>query len=443
VATAHAEHAIVVDLDDDEEVEELEEEVDEEYDEETEETVTRSAPMAMALPATSHPARTSAPPPPARAPSSIPPRSSAPPQSYVRPAPVAAAVSYTAPVLPRPAPLPRAVAAPVARAVAAPVPRAVSAPYAVPVIHPAPRVTPAYLAQAPHALPRVHAPPSPEVHRRSAPTMPPQNRMPWAGLDPQPARSSRASAAPARPGRTLSPQVRSMSPYEDESIFRPRRRHRSLAALFAFSVLVGAAVALVKLRPDAIPPGVTNAIARARSSSVVQGIERAGSSLLARLPIQHEGHVEPLVPSSVAMAGRVAPSTDTPVPTAAERPSTGWSPAHAAETEAPKSANEPPTVSINALPIAPLPAAAAPRAAPPPPRPRAAPIAAAPPPARAQAPAARPAPAPARPAPAEEQPVAVKPKPAPPPPPAAPPPAPGSLDDLIRKAVEADAKKKH
>jgi hypothetical protein len=41
--------------------------------------------------------------------------------------------------------------------------------------------------------------------------------------------------------------------------------------------------------------------------------------------------------------------------------------------------------------------------------------------------------------------VAVKPKPAPaaPPPPAAPAPAPGSLDDLIRKAVAADAKKKH
>jgi hypothetical protein len=224
--------------------------------------------------------------------------------------------------------------------------------------------------------------------------------------------------------------VRSTSPYEDESVFRPRRRHRSLAALFAFSVLVGAAVALVKLRPDAIPPGVSNAIVRARSSEVVQVIERAGSSLLARLPIQHEGHAEPLVPSQVAVATHAAPSAEAP------------SPARAAETasEPPKSANEPPTVSINALPVAPAPVAPAPRAAPV--RVRAAPIAAAPPPVRAPAPV-RPAPAPARPGPAEEPPVAVKPKPAPPPPPAAPAPAPGSLDDLIRKAVEADAKKKH
>jgi hypothetical protein len=222
-----------------------------------------------------------------------------------------------------------------------------------------------------------------------------------------------------------------MSPYEHESMFRPRRRrHRSLAALFAFSVLVGAAVALVKLRPDAIPPSVANTIARARSSPVVQGIERAGSALLARLPIQHEGHAEPLVPSSMAVAGRVGPSADAP------------SPARVAEaaTEVPKSVNEPPTVSINALRIAPAVTPGPVRAAP---RPRAAPVAAAPAPVRAQA-TARPAPQPARPVPAEE-PVAVKPKPAPapPPPPAAPAPAPGSLDDLIRKAVEADGKKKH
>jgi hypothetical protein len=438
----YVEPAVVVELDDDEDTAML--------DVDDGETVTRSAltsplaPVPFTPPASHAPPRVHAvaAPAPARVPFAVPqayaaagypshghaaraPQGYPSPQSFSASQVFAAHPSYTPPSIP-----PRSHAAH-ASAFGAPVSRTAAALSALP----APYASPPRPEQAPYGAPHLsvaYAAPPPEVHRRSAPTMPPQNRMQWPGIDPYSGRSTRQPAS-GRPGRTLSPQVRSTSPYDDdESLFRPRRRGRSWAGLFAFSLVVGASVTFVKLYPQAVPSSVSNAIARARSSTIVQNIESSGSSLLARLPIQHEGRAEPLPQSAPANASHVASTADAP---AAPTP-----PPVAPAPEPAKSANEPPTVSINSLPQAPAPRAAAPL------RVRSAPAAAAPSPARAQA-VARPARAPARPAPAaaEEQPVAVKakPAPAPPPPPAAPPPAPGSLDDLIRKAVAADAKKKH
>ena len=263
-----------------------------------------------------------------------------------------------------------------------------------------------------------------------------------------------AQAAP----NTLSPQaVRATTSWRDVGIddnpFAHRSRGWRRARWTTFLVvmaLVGGAATVAKVRPQAIPPGVAQSLGRYAgptahwmASTALPALAQARAFVVERVaPTPHGESLAqslgstPLGAPSDLTAAVASPVAAAVVPVSAKAPSpTG-------------AASDPPVVDVSTLPVAhaeraaeaasPKPAArATPASLPYASAPRAAPRAAAP---EAKA-------RPARAADDDEAPVAkVVPVAKVAPPPvvnAAPPPAPGSLDDLIRKAVEADAKKKH
>lgn len=213
-------------------------------------------------------------------------------------------------------------------------------------------------------------------------------------------------------------------------------------------------MAVAKLRPQAVPPSVAHSVERYAApvtrwvaSAAAPAFAQARTFVLAR--IAPTPHGESLVQGPATGTPSVVTPPDVAQAAAPPPPAVTVSAKDSSLSARSATANDPPVIDVTALPVARADSApdakAAPHAAPAsPPRsmaPRAAPPRAAvteakPRPSRAPADddSAPPAPKPA--------PVAKAPPPAPPPVNTAPAPAPGSLDDLIRKAVEADAKKK-
>lgn len=307
----------------------------------------------------------------------------------------------------------------------------------------------------PPALPSVPTPSS-ELRPRSIPPRLPEFGVQAASVPPGfqggPARSvsfpapSLAFVAPARSHRGASPSFPAPSvsyfPASPSVSFAPtndfrgrRRRSRGFGPAFFLSVILsmtGAAL-VIEFRPEWIPTPAVHAIELARSEML--GLLGRGPSGRALPP------PAPVVPSVMSTAPSPIPGPGGTLPTVAAPPPLA---------SAPRVASEPPVFSVSSLPVAkdssPASSRMTARPAPPPRAPVAAPVrvvtaaVATPVRTRPVAPQATPA----RPETADEAPVAEKRAPTKPAAaaPAAPAPAPGSLDDLIRKAVEADAKKK-
>jgi hypothetical protein len=292
-------------------------------------------------------------------------------------------------------------------------------------VAPAPSIPP-----PPYARPASYPPPA-------ASGVMPVARAPQApalGFAPPASRSFVAPAPRAVPA--------SRARLDDNPFARRRSSGRRWATLLFFMALVGGAVAVFELRPDLIPPAVRRPVAVWVADPVRQWVGDARAFVAARVTPTPQGQgLAPVVPSTPAPpSAQTVASTLMPSVVAAPQAIT------AASSPAPASGkSDPPVVDVSTLPVAhgdTVPAARAlPRvtSAAPPPR-AVAPSPAPPPRAVAASPAPRPTPAPRPAALAEEAP---SPKAAPPPVNTAPAPAPGSLDDLIRKAVEAESKKKH
>jgi hypothetical protein len=307
--------------------------------------------------------------------------------------------------------------------------------------------------------------------------VPPAPRVPaqfaYAALPPATLPRPVAYRAPVAPvaaqtaPHTLAPQVVRAAPswreldVEDNPFARHSRRRR-WRIVFMFLVLTAAAVTVARIRPQIVPPAVARYVGPVerpveRWLTVVAGpaVAQARAFVVAR--VAPTPHGEGLAQSQAATGALVptVPTVPTP-PTATEASAPAVAAAPPVVQAAPpvvkpaSASNEPPVVDISALPVArsvaPPPVAARPAVAPrPAPLPMPAPhvVAHAAPVARTASPSSRP--------PADDSDEAPPPKVAaktvapPPPPPVntAPPPAPGSLDDLIRKAVEAESKKKH
>ncbi|MCL2449816.1 MAG: hypothetical protein FWD17_12785 [Polyangiaceae bacterium] len=266
---------------------------------------------------------------------------------------------------------------------------------------------------------------------------------------------------PQAASHTLSPQVvRTVTSWRDVDVSdnpwaRARRRFRR-RLLMTFVALIGGLVAVAKLHPQAVPPAVAQPVARyvvpvARWVGAVAGpaVSHAGSLLV--VGVARVAHAVQTVHGASAAGAPAAPARSLPAPArpaeppAVDTPAIGAGSAAPAGTPAtPNPLAPPPVVDISNLPVARHgPPARVPVAVPPaPPAAAPAPRAAHPPPA-VHAAVAPPKPT----ANDDDAPkAAAPPKPVPAPHPVAntaPPPAPGSLDDLIRKAVEAESKKKH
>ncbi|HSY22416.1 MAG TPA: hypothetical protein VK841_09895, partial [Polyangiaceae bacterium] len=234
------------------------------------------------------------------------------------------------------------------------------------------------------------------------------------------------------PFRPASPVAAALSPTE-EAVFGRQNgggRGKWIGLLVVISLAGG--VVLRDRLPAPLVDGVHAAIAHPSQwlADRVAGIRGVP-----------KGHPLP-APPPVA-AAPVAPMVPPPATVTLAAPPTAPSPATAGTSAG--AASSPPVFSVSSLPVANAAAAAPARAAsytPPPARPR---------PAPRPAPAAAAAPVAAAAHDSDDEPVrAAPPKPIAKPAPiapvvtnAAPPPAPGSLDDLIRKAVAADQKKGH
>jgi hypothetical protein len=231
-------------------------------------------------------------------------------------------------------------------------------------------------------------------------------------------------------GRTLSPQIVRTPPLRgtlDENPFARRPRKGRWAAFVIIVALVGGAGALAKFRPQALPPAVAQPVGRwvaEPASRWVTHLRSAVQAYLAPTPrgqsLEVASAASPAPPPVAASPARMAPASAAAVTTVSSSTAAG----------------DLPVVDVSALPLAHADSATAPKVTVHPP-----PVT----PARTVVPAQAPHPAPTpRPAPVAAADAPPKAAPAPPPPVnTAPAPAPGSLDDLIRKAVEADSKKKH
>jgi hypothetical protein len=271
---------------------------------------------------------------------------------------------------------------------------------------------------------------------------------------PYPAPAAYAATAP----HTLSPQVvRASSSWRDVDVddnpfARRSRRGRRWAAFFVVAALVGGCVAVAKLRPQAVPPVVAHSVERYAgpvtrwvASTAAPAFAQARTFVLAR--VAPTPHGESLAQDPAAGTPSVVTPPEVTQAAAPPPPAVTVSAKDSALSARSATANDPSVIDVMALPVARADSAAdakaAPHGAPPSPARGAAPR---PAPLRSAVTEAKPRPsrAPAdddsAPAPAPKPAPVAK---APPPVNTAPAPAPGSLDDLIRKAVEADAKKKH
>jgi hypothetical protein len=249
---------------------------------------------------------------------------------------------------------------------------------------------------------------------------------------------------------------------DDDNPFRRRSRWTGWLAALTLLAMMGAAGAVAELRPRWVPRSVARSFIRADAMGrhglgvVRDAAMRAGAVTLRGMSVGRDAALR----ACAVVTARVVPQPHgvsvAAASSAPPRPPEPPPPPSATGLSVSASATEPPEISVTALPQAPADSptgvalAIHPAAASPGPKPRGAtpatpqargarPLAASPTVRRASS--ASPAPAAvegqgATGSRAASTPLLSTPRPAPAP-------APGSLDDLIRKAVEADAKKKH